>query len=304
MYCRQVCEILLVLLTGVLATCCCDLLCSLLQVYFRLLLTECCCVGRADAIDHSKDSIPESTLHHPLLSDTPTPGQLENGDHTDPSTAFNSPVKPPREEPRIPSWQSTVQPMIATFCILFLLKLVQQAYLDSLPLFSGKLYGWTSSQAGLMLAVFGLTVIPVNTLVGQISDHVSDRGLNAVTLLITAVGCALLMCGGRPVWMYFLGGTLVFMCTVILEGSGMSLMSKIMHPSLARGTWNAGLMSTEAGTLGRLTGNLCLSMVSKLTGVDTDSEVYRFGFVLFGLMGALTISNLGYMLAIWRRLAA
>lgn len=259
---------------------------------------------RADAIDHSKDSIPETTLRQPLLAESSTPGELENGQSTDVSSAFASPLKPDRVEPKIPSWQSTVQPMIATFCILFLLKLVQQAYLDSLPLFSGKLYGWTSSQAGLMLAVFGLTVIPVNTLVGQLSDRVSDRGLNAVTLLITAVGCGLLMCGGRPVWMYFLGGTLVFMCTVILEGSGMSLMSKIMHPSLARGTWNAGLMSTEAGTLGRLTGNLCLSMVSKITGVDTDSEVHRFGFVLFGLMGALTISNLGYMLAIWRRLAA
>ena len=155
-----------------------------------------------------------------------------------------------------------------------------------------------------MLAVFGLTVIPVNTIVGQISDRVSDRGLNAVTLLITAVGCALLMCGGKPIWMYFLGGTLVFMCTVILEGSGMSLMSKIMHPSLARGTWNAGLISTEAGTLGRLTGNLCLSAVSKVTGVANDSEVYSFGLYLFGLMGILTVSNLAYMLAIWRRLVA
>lgn len=215
-----------------------------------------------------------------------------------------SPVKQANTAPVIPSWQSTVQPMIATFCILFLLKLVQQAYLDSLPVFTGRLYGWTSSEAGLMLAVFGLTVIPVNTIVGQISDRVSDRGLNAVTLLITAVGCALLMCGGKPIWMYFLGGTLVFMCTVILEGSGMSLMSKIMHPSLARGTWNAGLMSTEAGTLGRLTGNLCLSAVSKVTGVANDSEVYSFGLYLFGLMGILTVSNLAYMLAIWRRLVA
>ncbi|KAL3144746.1 hypothetical protein ABBQ38_001867 [Trebouxia sp. C0009 RCD-2024] len=259
---------------------------------------------RADALDHSKDSIPESTLRQPLLSESSTTGDLENGQMSGPnSDGLKSPVKS-RTEPMIPSWQSTVQPMIATFCILFLLKLVQQAYLDSLPLFSGRLYGWTSSQAGLMLAVFGLTVIPVNTAVGQISDRVSDRGLNAVTLLITAVGCGLLMCGGRPVWMYFLGGTLVFMCTVILEGSGMSLMSKIMHPSLARGTWNAGLMSTEAGTLGRLTGNLCLSIVSRFTGVDTVSEVYQFGFVLFALMGALTVSNLGYMLAIWKRLAA
>lgn len=260
---------------------------------------------RADAIDHSKDSIPESTLQQPLLSDPPSPGGVESGQTAELDNDFISPAKiKTTAAPKIPSMRSTLQPMIATFCILFLLKLVQQAYLDSLPLFSGKLYGWSSSQAGLMLAVFGLTVIPVNTAVGQISDHVSDRGLNAVTLFITAVGCGLLMCGGRPVWMYFLGGTLVFMCTVILEGSAMSLMSKIMHPSLARGTWNAGLMSTEAGTLGRLTGNLCLSLVSRITGVDTDSEVYHFGFMLFGLMGLLTVSNLGYMLAIWKRLAS
>lgn len=259
-----------------------------------------CC--RADANDHSKDSIPESTLTQPLL--TASPGQLENGNSDAHTSPFASPSKPPKQPPLVPSWQSTVQPMIVTFCILFLLKLVQQAYLDSLPVFTGKLYGWSSSEAGMMLAVFGISVIPVNTLVGQISDRVSDRGLNAVTLFITAVGCALLMCGGRPTWIYFLGGTLVFMCTVILEGSGMSLMSKIMHPSLARGTWNAGLMSTEAGTLGRLTGNLCLSAVSKVTGVANDSEVYQFGLYLFGLMGLLTVANLGYMLGIWRKLAA
>ncbi len=264
-----------------------------------------CVCHRADAIDHSKDSIPESTLQQPLLSDPPSPGGIESGQTTENGNGYISPAKiKTTAAPKIPSMQSTLQPMIVTFCILFLLKLVQQAYLDSLPLFSGKLYSWSSSQAGLMLAVFGLTVIPVNTAVGQISDHVSDRGLNAVTLFITAVGCGLLMCGGRPVWMYFLGGTLVFMCTVILEGSAMSLMSKIMHPSLARGTWNAGLMSTEAGTLGRLTGNLCLSLVSRITGVESDLEVYRFGFTLFGLMGFLTVSNLGYMLAIWKRLAS
>ena len=42
---------------------------------------------------------------------------------------------------------------------------------------------------------------------------------------------------------------------------------------MAEGTFNAGLLSTEAGTLGRFTGNLLLSVSGRITGLDTPQQV-------------------------------
>ena len=41
---------------------------------------------------------------------------------------------------------------------------------------------------------------------------------------------------------------------------------------MAEGTFNAGLLSTEAGTLGRFTGNLLLSVAGRITGLDNPQE--------------------------------
>ena len=69
--------------------------------------------------------------------------------------------------------------------------------------------------------------------------------------------------------------------TVILEGTAMSLCSKVMHPDLASGTFNSGLLSTQAGTVGRLFGN----------------------FIVAAIRGLLTAGSLAYTLVLWKRLA-
>ena len=50
-------------------------------------------------------------------------------------------------------------------------------------------------------------------------------------------------------------------------------MAQVLHPAFAEGTFNAGLLSTEAGTLGRFTGNLLLSVSARITGLDSPAEV-------------------------------
>jgi hypothetical protein len=91
---------------------------------------------------------------------------------------------------------------------------------------------------------------------------------------------------------------------VVLEGTAMSMCSKVMPPKLAKGIWNAGLISTEAGTLGRLTGNFLLSLVSDITGERTQEQLAAFAKVLFGVFASLFAANLGYMALIWRQIAA
>lgn len=192
---------------------------------------------------------------------------------------------------------------ILMFCILFLVKLVQQGFLSSLSTFTSKLYGWSSSQSGMTLAVYGFALIPLNIAVGKASNSVSDRSFSAVLLGAITLGSGLCICSGKPMWLFFLGGACVFMGSMTLEGSAMSLLSKVMHPSLAEGTFNTGLLTTEAGGIGRLGGNLAISAFSKLTGTETAAQVYSFGHYLFGLLTLVTLGSSAYFGSMWSRVS-
>lgn len=201
------------------------------------------------------------------------------------------------------SFKEHLPATILMFCVLFLVELVQQGFLSSLSTFTSKLYGWSSSQSGLTLAVYGFALIPLNIAVGKASDKVSDRSFSAVLLAAIALGSGFCICSGKPMWLFFLGGAFVFMGAMTLEGSAMSLLSKVMHPSLAEGTFNTGLLTTEAGGLGRLAGNLAISAFSKFTGTTNASQVYSFGHYLFGLLTLVTLGNAAYFGSMWSRVS-
>ena len=75
-----------------------------------------------------------------------------------------------------------------------------------------------------------------------------------------------------------------------------------MHPNLAAGLFNAGLLTTEAGTLGRFSGNIVMSVVARVTGVETRAELVSFAVTLYGLFAALLAAVALYMAGVWRRL--
>jgi cation transporter-like permease len=78
---------------------------------------------------------------------------------------------------------------------------------------------------------------------------------------------------------------------------------QVIHPNLAKGLFNAGLMTTEAGTLGRFSGNIVMSLIARLTGVETNAQLVAFASTLYGLFAALLALIALYMAAVWRRLA-
>ena len=78
----------------------------------------------------------------------------------------------------------------------------------------------------------------------------------------------------------FSGGAFVFMGSLTLEGSAMSLLSKVMPSNLAQGTFKTGLLTTEAGGIGRLAGSLANSafpMLASLSGASSPSQLFTFG---------------------------
>ena len=58
---------------------------------------------------------------------------------------------------------------------------------------------------------------------------------------------------------YCLGQVVVFAGLQASESVIMSTLSKVVHPKLAAGTFNSGLLATELGTLGRAVGDTAIS---------------------------------------------
>lgn len=72
--------------------------------------------------------------------------------------------------------------------------------------------------------------------------------------IIVCIGIVLSFKVGFPysVPQYVISAVITFVSAEVLEGVNLSLLSRVMSSRLARGTYNGGLLSTEAGTLARV----------------------------------------------------
>jgi hypothetical protein len=90
--------------------------------------------------------------------------------------------------------------------------------------------------------------------------------------------CAMVSFTGEPVslTLYLTGFTLVLAFTNILEGVSMSVLSKVIHPILAKGTFNAGTpYATLPMSPWRVHRNVS-SIVSSIVPVLMSSGVEKF----------------------------
>lgn len=63
-----------------------------------------------------------------------------------------------------------------------------------------------------------------------------------------------------------------------------------------------GLLSTEAGTLGRFAGNALLALAGRLTGLDDRSQLAAFCAVLFATLALVCAALLAHLLCTYRHL--
>ncbi|KAK9838252.1 hypothetical protein WJX81_000293 [Elliptochloris bilobata] len=194
----------------------------------------------------------------------------------------------------------------ATVCSIWLcliLKVVQQAYIDGLPIFTEGAYGWAPSYCGILLGALGLSAPLVNFSVGGLASRgLPDRVITVASILVTGLGAAALMKGPFPRATFFVAGVAVYMGTIVMEAVSMSLCSKVIDERLAKGLFNAGLMSTQAGTFGRFMGNMLLSAAARVTRTNTVDEIVNFAAVLFGTAAFWMAVSLAFVLATYRHL--
>ncbi|KAF7810213.1 SPX domain-containing membrane protein [Senna tora] len=124
-------------------------------------------------------------------------------------------------------------------------------------------FGWSTSSVAIFLACLGLTVLPVNIIVGSyISNMFEDRQILLVSEIVVCIGIILSFNVFVPYSQpqYICSGLLMFVAAEVLEGVNLSLLSRVMSSRLSRGTYNGGLLSTEAGTMARVIADATITL--------------------------------------------
>jgi hypothetical protein len=178
------------------------------------------------------------------------------------------------EEEVEPFFTEYVTSEVMVILFLYLVnKLGQEMTVSSIPLITSSVFGWTQESAGYYMALVGALVLPVNIFVNSFVKDVEERDM-VLRLTYCCVGGMLLVCntyvlGEYTLLQYVLGTSLMFTCLNALEGIIMALLAKLISPELAKGTFNSGLLATEAGTLGRVVGDVFITVFGATHRAET-----------------------------------
>ncbi|KAF8379399.1 hypothetical protein HHK36_028834 [Tetracentron sinense] len=139
--------------------------------------------------------------------------------------------------------------------IYFMLKYAMEILISESSVITTYYFSWSTSKVAIFLACLGLTLLPVNIVVGSyISNMFEDRQILLTSEILVCIGILLSFHIVSPysVPQYVCSALITFVSAEVLEGVNLSLLSRVMSSRLSRGTYNGGLLSTEAGTLARV----------------------------------------------------
>ncbi|KAJ8423979.1 hypothetical protein Cgig2_008754 [Carnegiea gigantea] len=151
--------------------------------------------------------------------------------------------------------------------IYFMLKYAMEILLSESSVITSYYFRWSTSTVAIFLACLGLTVLPVNIVVGSyISNMFEERQILLASEVMVCVGILLSfnVIVEYTVPQYVISGLVMFVSAEVLEGVNLSLLSRVMSSRLSRGTYNGGLLSTEAGTLARVVADATITLVGLL----------------------------------------
>lgn len=198
-----------------------------------------------------------------------------------------------RQQARRARAMATVAPTAACALFLIIQKAVQQGYFDGVALLTGTWFGWGPTSNGIFLALLCLLLAPVNFAVGALSRRLADATVVLFSFVLMLFSLLVLSRTSDTLRaLFFASGLGVMAGSVALEGAATSLMSKVMWPGLARGLFNAGLLSTEAGTAGRFLGNALVFVAGSLAGTRTLAQLDKFKSTLDLSLALLVVVSL------------
>lgn len=167
----------------------------------------------------------------------------------------------------VEAYKLLTTPVKVQLFIYFMLKYAMEILLSESSVVTAYYFEWSTRAVALFLALLGLTVLPVNYFVGSyISNMFEDRQILFASEVFTCLGIIVCFVGPIPytVAQYVTGALITFVAAEVLEGVNLSLLSKVMSARLAQGTYNNGLLSTEAGTLARVVADGTITLAGYL----------------------------------------
>ncbi|PAN07572.1 hypothetical protein PAHAL_1G346800 [Panicum hallii] len=151
--------------------------------------------------------------------------------------------------------------------IYFMLKFAMEILLSESSVVTTFYFNWTTSTVAIFLAVLGLTVLPVNVIVGSyVTNLFQDRQILVASEIMVLIGIVMSFSftPHYSVPQYVTSALITFVFAEVLEGVNLSLLSRVMSSRLSRGTYNGGLLSTEAGTLARVAADMTITAAGNL----------------------------------------
>ena len=188
-----------------------------------------------------------------------------------------------------PLWRNI--PVIMTLFIYFVLKLSLECCLSPTATLTDYYFGWGAQASGIYLAILGLLMFPANLLVSYFSRQYEDRELILASLWMLFVGvCGIINYGSSDSYrliQFITFVVIIFVSANALEGPNMSLLSKTIPKTWAKGLFNVGLLATEAGTLGRAVGDVFITWC----GLDSISHLLNNMFISLGVLVGVTLAG-------------
>ncbi|KAJ9173523.1 hypothetical protein P3X46_016646 [Hevea brasiliensis] len=220
-----------------------------------------------DKAGPGENDVLEKGLKQPLLLSSEGKHEDENGDG-ECDDSEEAPEESRRPATSIASAYRLLTPSVKVqLLIYFMLKYAMEILLSESSVITSYYFGWSTSTVAIFLACLGLTVLPVNIIVGSyISNMFEDRQILLASEIMVCIGVLLSFkfVNAYTVPQYVCSGLIMFVSAEVLEGVNLSLLSRVMSSRLSRGTYNGGLLSTEAGTIARVIADATITLAGYL----------------------------------------
>ncbi len=221
---------------------------------------------------------------------------------TSPRKEFNEILEPYEPVPYV--WSFITAEISALLFMYMINKAGQDLCLSSMPMLTGALFGWSSERAGYFMGLLGAIVLPCVIAGNMITVNMQDREALLWLVALAVVGAVgVLNCSFAFPTLHY--SEVQYVATVSLlygvlntiEGFLMALLSKLVSPALAQGTFNSGFLASEAGTLGRVLGDVSITAIavvatSRAVPAVPSSPGYLVNLFYLPLIAALLVSIL------------
>ena len=141
----------------------------------------------------------------------------------------------------------------------------QELVVASIPTIAIGFLGWSADNTGFFMAIMGSMMIPASLVASWLFAELEDRRSLLMYLFVSITsGLLLLNVPGveYSAFRYIFANIFIFVSLTSCEGLIMALLSKLYTPELARGTFNSGLLATEASNIGRIISDFSISLIA------------------------------------------